>query len=157
MAQVDRLRLVVQRVARHIRTNTSGSLPPSQIFVLASVVRLDDPTVGELAAAERVRPPTISRVVTSLESAGLVERRGDPEDGRHTRVVVTPAGMELMERLRAEGRTWLLGRLQQLSLADQATVESALPALELLLGPDDAASKTPADDETSASTPPVAQ
>ena len=53
-------------------------------------------TLGALATAEQVRPPTISKLVATLEAAGLVERETDAQDRRITRVRATARGTRLL-------------------------------------------------------------
>src|SRR6202034_4845459 len=69
-----RLRVAVTRLNRKLRQQALAGLSPAQASALATVNRLGSPTLGELAAAEQVQPPTATRLVTSLESAGLVVR-----------------------------------------------------------------------------------
>ncbi|HEX4936461.1 MAG TPA: MarR family transcriptional regulator, partial [Gemmatimonadaceae bacterium] len=65
-------------------------------------------TLGELAAAEQVKPPTMTRLVTALEARGLVTREGDAHDARLVRVRATPEGIRLLQ----EGRARRIARLQ---------------------------------------------
>jgi len=67
-------------------------------------------TLGQLARAEQVRPPTMTRIVTGLEKDGLVQRKSDPRDGRVTRIHATAKG----QRILAAGRT---RRVKQLTLS----------------------------------------
>ena len=68
----SRLRVAVTRLNRKLRQQALAGLSPAQASALGTVNRLINPTLGELAAAEQVQPPTVTRLVTSLESAGLV-------------------------------------------------------------------------------------
>src|SRR6266511_843787 len=86
-AHVDRelvvqLRLAVMRLARRLRQQTEGEITASQLSALSSVSRLGPLTLGALAAVERVRPPTMTRIVGHLEAAGLLVRRPAPADRR---------------------------------------------------------------------------
>ena len=76
-----RLRVAVTRLNRKLRQQALAGLSPAQASALGTVNRLANPTLGELAAAEQVQPPTVTRLVTSLESAGLVAREPDPSTG----------------------------------------------------------------------------
>lgn len=89
-------------------------------------------TLGEVAEWERVAQPTISRVVTRLESDGLVERTSDPNDGRVVRVGTTPAGAELFAEARARKVAWIDERLDLLGAQDRELIMAALPAMERL-------------------------
>src|SRR5918999_109825 len=88
----SRLRLVVARLARRLRRETESDVSPSQISALSSIARLGPLTLGELSAAEGVRPPTMTRVVACLEEAGLVSRTVDPADRRVAHVAATGDG-----------------------------------------------------------------
>src|ERR1700689_190879 len=78
----SRLRVAVVRLNRKPRQQALAGLSPAQASALGTVNRLINPTLGELAAAEQVQPPTVTRLVTSLESAGLVARETDRVDRR---------------------------------------------------------------------------
>ncbi len=131
---VDRLRLVLLRLARRIRTESSGSITPSQLAVLATVVRHGQVTVGQIAEFEHVQPPSASKIVAALERIGLVDRTVDPHDRRCAPISATSAGIAHLEGVRAAGRTWLADRLGELTADEIRSVEAALPALERLLG-----------------------
>jgi DNA-binding MarR family transcriptional regulator len=91
-------------------------------------------TLTELAQAEQVSRPTITRLVASLESKGLVVREADESDGRVTWVRATPLGREMMERGRAariEQISAMLGRLEPDELQ---TLETAVRSMERLMG-----------------------
>jgi len=131
---IDRLRLVLLRLARRIRTNSSGRITPSQLAVLATVVRHERLTVGQIAEYEHVKPPSASKIVGALEQGGLVERRIDPGDRRCAHIGATPEGIAYLDAVRAAGRTWLASQLGTLDSDEVAAIEAALPALEQLLG-----------------------
>lgn len=131
-----RLRFVLLRVARSIRTNSLGDVTPSQLAVLATVSRHGPCTVGQIAQRERVRPPSASKIVAALEDRGLVERRADPVDRRCAHIAVTPAGDAYLEGVRAAGATWLAERLADIGPDQRQVVMEAVDALEALLGAD---------------------
>ena len=134
--ELDRLRLVLLRLARSIRTNSAGEITPSQMAVLATLNNRGPRTIGQIAELEQVKPPSASKIVAALERTGLVEREADPDDRRCTVIAVTPSGRAHIERARAAGRSWLAGRLDDLDADDLARLSVALPALERLLGGD---------------------
>jgi DNA-binding MarR family transcriptional regulator len=131
---VDRLRLVLLRLARRIRTNSSGRITPSQLAVLGTIIRHEQLTIGQIAEREQVKPPSVSKIVGALEHGGLVERRTDPDDRRCAHIAATPDGIAYLDGVRAAGRTWLAAQLDTLEEDEIAVVEAALPALERLLG-----------------------
>lgn len=69
-----RLRLAVLRLSRQLRQQLVGGVTQSQVSVLSSVERLGSPTLGELAASEKVQPPSMTRQVDALVVAGLLAR-----------------------------------------------------------------------------------
>src|SRR5689334_20459027 len=129
---VSRLRLVLLRTARRLRQHAAG-MTQSQLSALASVEREGPLTIGELARLENVRPPSISRIVGSLEGEGWIERVASEHDARVALVQVTTAGARALRRLRADRDAWLARRLATLTPADQRTIVAALPVLEKLL------------------------
>src|SRR5690242_7871242 len=91
--ELTRLGGSIVRLARGFRTASGGhGLPPSQLAVLATVVRRGPIGVTELGDAEAINPTLLSRIVGSLETAGLVERRPVESDRRCVVVAATPAG-----------------------------------------------------------------
>jgi DNA-binding MarR family transcriptional regulator len=133
---VVQLRLAVMRLARRLRQQTEGEVTASQLSALASVSRLGPLTLGALAAVERVRPPTMTRIVGHLEAAGLVVRRPAPGDRRSARVELSPAGRELLDRSRTRKDAYLAERLAALTPAEVAVLRQAAAALERLLEAD---------------------
>lgn len=131
---VDRLRLVLLRLTRCIRTRSIGAITPSQMAVLGTIIRHGQLTIGQIAELEHVKPPSVSKIVAALEEIGYVERSIDPTDRRSTPVTATAAGLAYADEVRAAGRTWLAGQLDELDAPDVAAIERAIPALERLLG-----------------------
>lgn len=133
---VERLRLVVLRLSRRIRTNSVDELTPSQQAVFASVAKNGPATISRIAELEHVQPPSASKIVATLEDRGLVERQPDPDDRRCSLISTTPAGLAYLDDVRAAGRTWLAKQLAELDDADVRTLVEALPAIERLVAAD---------------------
>jgi DNA-binding MarR family transcriptional regulator len=131
-----RLRLAVTRLARQLRQQAGSGLTPSMTAALASVERSASPTVGELAAAERVSAPTMSVVVGKLEEQGLVTRDTDPTDRRVTRVRITAEGRRSLARARTRKNAFLARRIRDLDPEDLAVLERAAVVIERLAGED---------------------
>jgi DNA-binding MarR family transcriptional regulator len=130
-----RLRLAVMRLARRLRQQSvDEALTLSQVSALATLDRIGPLTLGDLAAAERVQPPTMTRVVASLLERGLVARTPNPLDRRSAQVAVTADGRRLLERNRSRRTAYLAKRLALLSAAERAVLDEALPLLERLAG-----------------------
>jgi DNA-binding MarR family transcriptional regulator len=91
-------------------------------------------TLGDLAVAERVQPPTLTRIASRLEEEGLVVRRTDTNDRRVTIVQLSRDGRRLLERTRTRRTAYLTQRLRGLEPEDLAILERAAPILERLAG-----------------------
>lgn len=128
-----RLRLSVMRVARLLRVHSGDEVSASQLSALSTLDRRGPTTLGELSATERVKPPTMTRVVASLEEMGLVTRTADPRDRRVARVAVTDAGRELLARTRSSKDAFLAARLATMPDADRRALARAADALDRLL------------------------
>jgi len=92
-------------------------------------------TVGELARAEQVRPPTISRLVSALQQEGLVRRSADPEDRRVRWVEATAKGKRILQEGRRRRVERLARRLRSLSIDDKRALTAAADVLERLSRP----------------------
>ena len=134
-ALAARLRLAVTRLSRPIRQQVAAGLTPSQISTLASVERLGSPTLGELAAAEQVQPPSMTRTVASLEAAGMLARLVDPDDGRVVRVRVSAEGRRTLQRTRSLRNALLARRLRRLSPEQRGRLSELVELLEQLVEP----------------------
>jgi DNA-binding MarR family transcriptional regulator len=130
---VVRLRLAVGRLARRLRQQAGGEVTPSQYSALSSVGRLGPVTLGELAAVERVRPPTMTRIVASLEEAGLVERHAHPGDRRVAHVRLSDAGRRFLQRSGTRKDAFLAERLARLDPEEVAQLAQAVTVIERLL------------------------
>jgi DNA-binding MarR family transcriptional regulator len=128
-----RLRVAVTRLNRKLRQQALAGLSPAQASALGTVNRLINPTLGELAAAEQVQPPTVTRLVTSLESAGLVEKETDRVDRRVVRVRITAEGRRNLQRIRSLKNAFLTRRLAALDPTEKALAEDLTSLLEHLV------------------------
>jgi DNA-binding MarR family transcriptional regulator len=128
-----RLRLAVTRMARRLRQEAGVDLGPSQVAALATVERHGPLSPSELAERERIKRPTVTRILGHLEVAGLVERVKDPEDGRASILTVTPEARRLLKSLRARKTAYLAKRLSEMDAEDRRTLERAAALLEGML------------------------
>jgi DNA-binding MarR family transcriptional regulator len=128
----SQLRLAVLRLARRLRQQTAGDVTPSQLSALTSVAKHEVLSLGELAAIERIAPPTMTRIASRLEEQGLLERRPDATDRRVARVAVTPAGTTLLAEIRTRRDAFLAERLQEFTPEERALLAKAVPLLERL-------------------------
>lgn len=92
---------------------------PSQLTALGTLFVSGPMTLGELAAAERVKPPTMTRIVAALEERGLVQREASVDDRRVVQVVLTDEGRHAHEDYRKRRDAWLRSRLGRLSVAER--------------------------------------
>src|SRR6202034_3498484 len=118
-----RLRVAVTRLNRKLRQQALAGLSPAQASALGTVNRLINPTLGELAAAEQVQPPTVTRLVTSLESAGLVVRETDRAERRVVRVSIAAEGPPNLQRIRSLKNAFPTRRLAALDPVETALAE----------------------------------
>lgn len=128
-----RLRLAIVRLARLLRSQGDGEVTASQLSALSSLERRGPLTLGELSAVERVKPPTMTRVVASLEEMGLVTRTVGEVDRRVARVEATEAGRQLLARSRNRKDAFLAARLRSLPPDDRIALRRAADALDRLL------------------------
>ncbi|HRY08830.1 MAG TPA: MarR family transcriptional regulator [Candidatus Nanopelagicales bacterium] len=127
------LRIAVMRLARRLRTErASDTLTPSQLAVLATLMREGPMCPGDLAGAERVQPPSMTRILNSLQAAGMVTKTRHPEDGRQVLYAATGDGEQLVTRDRERRDNWLSHRLQELTEDERATLQAAMPILNRL-------------------------
>lgn len=136
--ETDELATRVHALAIHLlrrvrATDAASGLTASRLSAL-SVLTFGGPrTVGELAAAEQVSAPTMSRLVTALEREGLAARSTDPADGRRVRVKATPAGVRALERARRRRVERLAALMEEVEAPQRAVVDEAVEVLEALL------------------------
>jgi DNA-binding MarR family transcriptional regulator len=125
----EELRLAIQKLARRIRnTRSRDDLGDSQLSVLFHLER-GDRSPGELAAEDRVTPPSMNRTLNGLEQAGFVQRHPVDDDARRVRVSITPAARTLIAETRALRTAWLSQQLEQLTPEERRAVEAATPIL----------------------------
>jgi DNA-binding MarR family transcriptional regulator len=134
------LSLAVIRLARQLRFRRPDSpVSLSQLSALATVAKEGPMTPGALAIRERVRPPSMTRVIASLVDLGFVDRTAHPADRRQVLVSVSRAGADLIEAERKASREWLQQRLDALTPEQRQTL---LEAADLMLAIVDEGSAT---------------
>ncbi len=140
MADVDTglasdLSLAVMRLSRQLRFRRPNSpVSLSQLSALATLYKDGPMTPGALAIRERVRPPSMTRVIASLADLGFVDRSPHPGDGRQVLVEVSDAGAELMEAERRASREWLAEQLASLSGSERDILREAADLMLALVG-----------------------
>lgn len=130
VAVADRLHSAAIHLLRRVRTrDTESGAGPAQLSALSVLVFGGPRSLGELAAAEQVRPPTMSRIVAGLMRAGLVRRHVTKEDRRRLRLEATAKGTDLLQAARKRRVESLAATLSQLP-ADR--IEQLRRAAELV-------------------------
>ena len=126
------LRPAVMRLARRLRQmqDESLGLNPNQLSALAVLLNSGDQLMGELAAQEKVRPPSMTRIVNSLEARGFVARRPDPRDHRQCLVSLTESGRQVLLANRRQRDQWLAVRIAGLDPAEREVLRRAVAVLE---------------------------
>jgi DNA-binding MarR family transcriptional regulator len=129
------LRISVMRLARRMRSERDPDnelLPVGQLSVLGTLKRHGESTVGELAAVERVQPPSMTRTVNCLADGGYVVRRKHETDGRQVVVALSDKGLETLAADRRRRDAWLAQRLRELTADERAVLRQAAPIIERL-------------------------
>ena len=127
------LRISVMRLARRLRQERAESgLGLTHLAALATLDRMGPLTPGELAAEERVQPPSMTRVLVRLEKLGLVVRTGHPTDGRQVLVTLTDQARDVLRADRRRREAWLVDHMAGLTTDELAALAAAAPVLDRL-------------------------
>ncbi|HEX8697028.1 MAG TPA: MarR family transcriptional regulator [Longimicrobium sp.] len=130
----DRLHSASIHLLRRVRKQDDATGVTAPHLSALSVLVFGGPrTLGELAAAEQVRPPSMTRIVRNLEADGLVERETDPADRRVFRVRATEKGREILIAGRRRRVASLAERLEGLGDEEMETLERAAELIERVL------------------------
>lgn len=130
----NRLHSAAIHLLRRVRqSDVLTGISPARLSAL-SVVGFGGPcTISDLANAEQVSLPSISRIVAALEQEGLVRREGDERDGRLVRIAATEKGLRILQEGRARRTGQLNDLLKQMTTAELEATAQAVAALERLL------------------------
>jgi DNA-binding MarR family transcriptional regulator len=127
----EQLRAAITRLNRRLRqTRPVGELTQNQLSVLGSLELAGALTPRELSDAERVQPPTMTKVLAKLEERGLVQRTPHPTDGRQVLLSATEAGRAVLLEQRRAKAEWLTRRLAGLPAPDREVLARAAEILE---------------------------
>jgi DNA-binding MarR family transcriptional regulator len=127
------LRDAIGRLGRRMRAERAPSdLSLGQWAALRTLDSQRPMTPSELAAHEKVQPPSMTKILGALEAHGYVTRTPDPDDGRQVLVAANDAGRELLADDRRRKDKWLSQRLVTLEPDERAALAAALPVLEKL-------------------------
>lgn len=111
------------------KEDDASGLSAPRLSALSVVVFGGPLTLGQLAAAEQVKPPTMTRIVTGLEQDGLVQRIGDPRDRRLTRIQATAKGKKVLAAGRARRVEKLAAAVRQLPGSKLAELQRGVQLL----------------------------
>ena len=125
---------MIGQLTRRLRS-ARGGLSHSLLSTLVSVAKHGPLRLADLAQAELVSAPSITRLIAELEGKLLVSRTPDPADGRASLIQVTDAGLEAVQVARRVRQRMVAELLEPLSADEVASIEAALPALERLIEP----------------------
>jgi len=129
----ERIHSASIHLLRWLRTaDQESGLGPARLSALSVLVFGGARTLGELAEAEQVKPPTMSRVVDALVDEGLARRKPSPEDRRRVIVAATPRGRRAMEAARSARLDRLVERARGLSARDVEALRRTARILERL-------------------------
>ncbi|TXJ06078.1 MAG: MarR family transcriptional regulator [Aeromicrobium sp.] len=128
-----RLAQSVSKVSRRLRQERQSDLSAGQLSVMAAIVQLRQSTPSQLAVAEKVSGPAMTRTLNCLEKTGYIARFPHPTDGRQVLIEVSPAGREALADERQRRDAWLDARLKTLSSDDRATLRNAIKILDQLI------------------------
>lgn len=130
----DRLHSAAIHLLRRVRQqDTATGEGPARLSALSVLVFGGPMTLGQLAAAEQVKPPTMTRIVNALEDGGLAKRVADTGDARRVQIRATPKGMLLLQAARERRIGYLADHLGTLSEHERSTLGQAVESLEKVL------------------------
>lgn len=134
LALADQLHSAAIHLLRHLRKEDDASgLSAPRLSALSVVVFGGPITLGQLARAEQVKPPTMTRIVTGLEKDGLARRKGDDRDRRLTRVHATPKGRVVLMAGRARRVELLASAVERLGATELAELGRGAQLLRELI------------------------
>ena len=134
LAAADRLHSAAIHLLRRVRKQDEVSgVGPAQLSALSVLVFAGAKTLGELAAAEQVKPPTMSRIVAALGRSRLIEITRDSLDARRMHIHATAKGTHLLQEARQRRIDYLANHLTTLTASELAQLSAAADIMEKLL------------------------
>ena len=134
VAVADKLRPALLRVGRELRREAREvGVSPEQVALLVAIKYAPGIGVRELAARERISVPGMSKFVSRLEEAGLVQRAPVGGDRRRVGLTLTTSGHRVLRSVRSKRTAWLAARLRTLDDDQLAALDAAIEPLTALL------------------------
>lgn len=130
LASVIRIAVVKLRRRLAVERDPENPLSLGAMAVLVALHSAGELTLGELAARERVQPPSMTRIVNFLEEGGYVVRRSCEADRRVVRVEITGRGAAVVLADRMRRDVWLTDRLAELDPRELEVLRAAVPLLD---------------------------
>ena len=132
----DRLHSTAIRLLRLVRVqDTAGGIAPARLSALSVIVFGGSVSLSDLARAEQVRPPTMSRIVDALERDGLAHRQVNQQDRRAVLIEATEKGTTLLKQARKRRVKFLASYLSRLANSELSDIERAMQAIQKALQP----------------------
>lgn len=130
----DRLHSAAIHLLRRVRKqDTAMAETPARLSALSVLVFGGTHTLGQLARAEQVKPPTMTRIVRGLEKSGFAMRRADTNDARRVQIEATAKGKRLLMRGRHARIEYLAAHLQSLNSEELLGLAGTVEILERVL------------------------
>ena len=125
--------LRLTRLVRNQRVDTSVTL--THLSAMVTLENHGPMSAGELATCEKVQPPSMTKVLATLEDRGLVRRDAHPDDKRQAIIAITDEGRKLLDSERRSRNAWLSRRLESLDPDERRVLETCIPILDKLAEP----------------------
>ena len=134
----NRLRPVLLRLNRQLRREIhSLGVTGGQVSLLVQIKYRPGIGIRELAALERISVPGMSKFVSRLEEAGLVQRAPVEGDQRRVGLTLSPAGQKVLRSVKSRRTAWLSARLRELDPDELEAIDAAIEPLAHLLSEDE--------------------
>ncbi len=134
LAIADRLHSAAIHLLRRVRKqDVETGEGPARLSALSVLVFGGAKTLGDLATAEQVKPPTMSRIVAGLERSRLVEIARDPLDARRMQIRATAKGARLLQKGKQRRIEYLARNLERLTQQERTEIGKAVEILAKLL------------------------
>ena len=134
----NRLRPVLLQLNRQLRREIhSLGVTGGQVSLLVQIKYHPGIGIRELAALERISVPGMSKFISRLEEAGLVQRAPVEGDQRRVGLTLTPAGHKVLRSVKSRRTAWLAARLRDLEPDELEAIDAAIEPLAHLLAEDE--------------------
>jgi DNA-binding MarR family transcriptional regulator len=134
----NRLRPVLLHLNRQLRREIhSLGVTGGQVSLLVQIKYRPGIGIRELAALERISVPGMSKFISRLEEAGLVQRAPVEGDQRRVGLTLTPAGHKVLRSVKSRRTAWLAARLRDLEPDELEAIDAAIEPLAHLLAEDE--------------------